>query len=193
MPKDKKESKKKSKDVPEDVIESKKGKEDDQKSENSEHSEHENEQEQSSQKPHFPHGYAKCLDYDEEKFEHEYENMVIKDMDIEDILKYARCIGKKKKNITVVDGCEITIKKMNGEFKHKSIRHMHHAPAPFNGIPGQFPPRQPFQRFPPFQQQQFQQMNQQGIGGGRPFYQRKPFNQRPGNQQEHQIDGADML
>lgn len=219
MPKDKKESKKKFKETKEseekEEVESKKSKnkeddknksdeDDDKKSVKSDKSEHEPDDDQKIPQKHFSHGYAKCLDYDEDEFEREHEDMTIKDMDLEDILKYARCIGRKKKNITVVDGCEITIKKMNGEFRHRVNRPMRHNPLslgntskPFNRPT--FQPRPPFQQ-QPFQQQSFQQqsfqpmnsMNPMGMGGGKPFYQRKLYNQRQAPQQEPAIEGMEL-
>ena len=201
MAKDKKEKSKKSKEVEEksekseeEVVEEKTPTPDVSDKEEVEHKQPEKTTE-------FTHGYAKCLDYDMDEFKESHKNMTIKDMTAEDILKYLRCVGKDQKNRDIVDGCEITLKKMNGDFKFRSARRppprnmpmrpqfgAPFAPQPFQMQQPQMPrpfggPGQQRIMFPGVQQMQQHVMPQMG-NGRRPFYQRDGGGMRPERQQE---------
>lgn len=117
-----------------------------------------------------------CLDYDMDDFKKQHENQTIKDMTSEDILRYLRVIGKEQKNRDIIDGAEITLKKMNGEFRFRR----NNRPPRYQGPPTQQitrPPQIMQQQYIPPAQRQFVAPQFGAPQYGRPIGQQ--FGQRP--------------
>ena len=176
MPKDKKEHKSK-KEMKEDVEERKEvAKVSDDESQHDE---------EKQEKPEVgPQRRTSCLDYDMDEFKKQHEDQTIKDMTPEDILRYLRVIGKEQKNRDIVDGAEITLKKMNGEYRFRRVNR----PPPPPHTQGPRPPQvMPQQYMPPAQRQfgpqQFGNLQFAGQPFGNPQY------GRTGGQYAQQMDG----